>query len=133
MWGAMTSTITHVDDLNTKGDDMQKVVLSDWWSVIGKMVNKAHGSQEAYGSSHNNNAKVHMTRKSFSPPPVTQPVQKHRYEKHTQYLGPHKCHSNAAVILCFGVCGSGLPRLVPLRAGSEKNPWHLEILGFFQM
>lgn len=84
-WGAkMTSTITHVDDLNTEGDDMQKVVLSDWWSVVGKMVNKAHGSQEAYGSSHNNNAKVHMTRKSFSPPLVAQLVQKHRYEKHTQ-------------------------------------------------
>lgn len=33
----MTSTITHVDDLNTEGDDMQKVVLSDWWSAVGKM------------------------------------------------------------------------------------------------
>lgn len=84
-WGAkLTSTITRVDDLNTEGDDMQKVVLSDWWSVVGKMVNKAHGSQEAYGSSHNNNAKVHMTRKSFSPTLVAQPIQKHEHEKHAQ-------------------------------------------------
>lgn len=69
---------------NTEGDDMQKVVLSDWWSAVGKMVNKAHGSQETYGSSHNNNAKVHVTRKSCSSPPfIIQPVQKHKYEKHT--------------------------------------------------